>query len=406
MLAALAWRNLWRRPQRTLLSLLSVTLVSGLLVFVLSFQDGVYGQMKQTTLRIFDGYAELQASGYADDPTLDHAIAAPDELARQAQAVPGVSVAAPRVNGFAILASGPRSYAAVVVGVDPAREARISSIATTIRDGRYLTPSDTDAAVLGDLLAKNLGVRVGDKVTVLGSARDGSVAADVLTVAGIYHSGIPDLDRTILEMPLARAQATFQMQDAANTIALGGPSLAAVNHALPGLDALARRSGVTLMDWRALEPAMRAAIDLKYAASMLFYVSLVLVVAFIILNTLLMSVLERTREFGTLLALGMRPGQIGAMVWIELIALALIGCATGIAIGGAATLWLQATGIVFPIDPKLLAQFGVPSRLYPNLSLMSALAGPGALVAAIAIGGLLPFARVLRLTPALAMRGG
>jgi ABC-type antimicrobial peptide transport system permease subunit len=106
------------------------------------------------------------------------------------------------------------------------------------------------------------------------------------------------------------------------------------------------------------------------------------------------------------LALGMRPGQIGAMVWIELIALALIGCATGIAIGGAATLWLQATGIVFPIDPKLLAQFGVPSRLYPNLSVMSALAGPGALVAAIAIGGLVPFARVLRLTPALAMRGG
>jgi putative ABC transport system permease protein len=133
--------------------------------------------------------------------------------------------------------------------------------------------------------------------------------------------------------------------------------------------------------------------------------SLVLVVAFIILNTLLMSVLERTREFGMLLALGMRPGQIGAMVWIELLALALIGCAIGVAIGGGVTLWLQSTGILFPIDPKLLASFGVPSRLYPSLSLFSALTGPGALVLAIAMGGLVPFLRVLRLTPALAMRG-
>jgi putative ABC transport system permease protein len=405
MLAALAWRNLWRRPQRTLLSLLSVSLVSGLLVFVLSFQDGVYGQMKETTLRIFDGYAQLQAPGFADDPTLDRAIVRPEQLAQEAEGVPGVTVAAPRVNGFAILANGPRSYAALVVGVDPARESRISSIASTIQQGRYLTASDTNAAIVGDLLAKNLGVGVGGTVTMLGSARDGSVAADVLQVAGIYHSGIPDLDRTILEMPFARAQGTFQMQDAANTIALGGPSLGSVDRALPVLETLSRRTGVSVRDWQDMEPAMRDVIDLKYAASMLFYASLVLVVAFIILNTLLMSVLERTREFGMLLALGMRPSQIGGMVWIELLALALIGCAVGVAIGGGVTLWLQSTGILFPVDPKLLAQYGVPSRLYPNLSLFSALVGPGALILAIAIGGLVPFLRVMRLTPALAMRG-
>ena len=406
MLVALAWRNLWRRPQRTILSLISVALVSGLLVFVLSFQDGVYGQMKETTLRIFDGFAELQAPGFADDPSLDHAIASPDAVARQAEQAPGVNAAAPRVNGFAILANGDRSYAAVVVGVDPAREARIWSIPSTVTEGRYLAPTDSDAAVIGDLLAKNLGLSVGDKVTLLGSARDGSVAADVLRVVGVYHSGIPDLDRTILEMPLPRAQDAFGMQDAANTIALGGPSLRAVNRALPALAALAKRAGVDVRDWQAMEPAMRDVIDLKYATAMAFYATLVLVVAFIMLNTLLMSVLERTREFGMLLALGMKPGQIGVMVWVELFTLALIGCAVGVAVGGGVTLWLQSVGVIIPIDPKMLAQFGVPSRLYPALSAFSALAGPGALVAAIAVGGLVPFLRVLRLAPALAMRAG
>lgn len=404
MLAALAWRNLWRRPQRTILSLVSIAIVTALLVFMLSFQIGVYATMKETTLRIFDGYAQLQPHGYADDPSLDRTIEHPERLVQAAETVGGITTAAARVNSFAILANGQRSYGAAVVGVDPASEAKISSIASTIQSGRYLRASDTDSAILGDILARNLGLAVGGKVTVLGSARDGSVAADVLRVAGIYHSGIPELDRSILEMPLARAQETFGMTDAANTIALGGPSLGAVNRALPSLEALGRERGVAVRDWAAMEPAMRDAIDLKYATSLLFYLTLVTVVAFIILNTLLMSVLERTREFGMLLALGMRSSQIGAMVWIELIGLALFGCAIGLAIGGGLTLWLEHVGVVIPGLTKLLAQFGLPGRLYPTLTPFSAMIGPGVLLAAIAVGGVVPYLRVTRLTPALAMR--
>jgi len=404
VLAALAWRNLWRRPQRTLLSLLSIALVCALLVFMLSFQQGVYSQMKETTLRIFDGYAQLQPQGYADDPALERVMADPVRLARKAAAIDGIKVAAPRVNGFAILARGDRSYAAAVVGVDPAAEAKVSTLARRIAAGRYLRASDSDAAILGDVLARNLGVKVGDRITLLGSARDGSVAADVLTATGLYHSGIAALDRSILQMPFARAQETFGMQGAANTIALGGASLAAVDRALPRLAALADRHGVTVRDWRALEPALRAAVELDYATSMVLYATLVLVVAFIILNALMMSVLERTRELGTLLALGMRSGQIGAMVWAELLMLALGGALCGVAAGAAATLYLQHSGVVFAMDPRVLERLGVPQRLFPSLSWFSALAGPGALVGSIVLGGLIPYLRVHRMTPALAMR--
>jgi len=183
MLFGLAWRNHWRRPQRTVLSLISISIVTALLVFMLSFQIGVYAMMKQSTLRIFDGYAQLQPTGYADDPTLDRVIDNPDRIARQAITMHGVTTAAPRVNGFAILANGSRSYGAAVIGVDPASEMKISSIASTIRSGRYLRAGDSDSAILGDILARNLGVGVGGKVTMLGSARDGSVAADVLANA-------------------------------------------------------------------------------------------------------------------------------------------------------------------------------------------------------------------------------
>lgn len=401
---ALAWRNLWRRPQRTVLSLLSIAIVAALLVFMLSFQIGVYETMKESTLRIFDGYAQLQPNGYADDPGIDRSIASPEPLISAALRIPGVSVATPRINGFAILANGDRSYGAAVVGIEPRDEARISSIAHTIEYGRYLQADDQDGAILGDLLARNLNLAVGEKVTLLGEAHDGSVAADVLHVKGIYHSGIPELDRSILEMPFRRAQQTFAMENRASTIALGGYSLSDVNDALSDLNTLARDQNLAVLDWATLEPALADGIALKYATSLLFYLTLVTVVAFIILNTLLMSVLERTREFGMLLAIGMRPGLIGGMVWLELLVLALLGCAIGIAIGGSVTLWLEHVGVGFGSLGKLLAQFGLPSRLYPRLNWLSGTIGPAAILLAIAIGGIVPYLRATRLTAASAMR--
>ncbi len=404
MLPLLAWRNLWRRPQRTLLSLSSIALVVALLVFVLSFQRGVYATMKENSLRVFDGYAQFQPPGYADDPTIDRVIDNPAGMARDALAIKGIGAAAARVNGFAILAHGERSYGALIAGVDPQSEAQLSTIAATVREGRYLGNSDRDAAVLGEMLARNLRVSVGGKVSVLGAARDGSVAADVLKVVGIFRSGIPQLDRSILEMPLVRAQDDFDMTGRANTIALGGPTLGGVDAALPRLDALGARHGVAVLDWKALEPAMRDAIALKYAMSLLLYLTLVAVVAFIILNALLMSVLERTHEFGVLLAVGMRARAIGHMVWLELLTLALTGCAVGFAVGAGATLWLEQRGISFGSLSELLAQYGLPPRLYPLLDLVSALTGPLAVLVAIVLGGIVPYARIARLTPLIAMR--
>jgi len=404
MIFFLAFRNLWRRPQRTILSLLSIAIVSGLLIFMLSFQVGVYETMKQSTLRIFDGYAQFQPPDYADDPRLDRTIANPTSIAGLAQSVSGITAVSPRINGFAVLANGGRSYAAAVVGVDPSSEEKISSIAHVIRKGRYLQASDSAAAVIGALLARNLGLSTGSRVTLLGSAKDGSVATDVLEVKGIYESGVPELDRSILEMPFARAETTFGMNNAANTIALGGPTLSDVNAALPALAAIAHAHGLALLDWGNLEPALRDNLRLKYATSMLFYSTLVAVVAFIVLNTLLMSVLERTREFGMLLAIGMRPSKIGQMVWSELLLLAALGTGLGVAAGISGTLWLEHVGVLIPQFSDVLRQFGLPQRLYPELSLFSGLFGPAAIFAAILLGGLVPYARVRSLTAATAMR--
>jgi len=127
-------------------------------------------------------------------------------------------------------------------------------------------------------------------------------------------------------------------------------------------------------------------------------------VTFIILNTLLMSVLERTHEFGILLAIGMRPSAIGSMVWLELLSLALLGALIGIAIGGAIALWFAVHGIAIPGLGATLRQYGLPTRLFPTMSALSVLLGPTVITLAICVGGIVPYLHVRRLTAASAMR--
>ena len=116
-----------------------------------------------------------------------------------------------------------------------------------------------------------------------------------------------------------------------------------------------------------------------------------------------MSVLERTREFGTLLAIGMRPDLIGRMLWLELLLLAAIGVGLGVLIGGAAALWFEIHGIAVGHLEGLLAQWGLPGRLYPALSATSLLAGPLTIVASVAVGGIVPYLRIGGLQPRAAM---
>jgi putative ABC transport system permease protein len=405
MLAELAWRNIWRQPYRAALSLVSIAAASTITVFLLALQQGGYGTMEESVLRLVDGFAQVQPPGYVADPDLRKAIDDPAALIADLESVPGVAAAAPRAETYGILSNGSRSYGSGVVGVSAAEERKVTSLAATIVEGRYLESHDTDAVVVGSRLARNLKVGVGDKLTLLGAAADGSVAADILTVRGIFDTGAPEIDRQLIEIPLARFQSDFGMEGRVNVVALGGHKLSQIQSALPALRAVAGQHGLVVRSWTEIEPAFHDVILLDASFSLLLYASLVVIVVFIILNTLLMSVLERTREFGMLLAVGMRPNQIGRMIWLELLFLAGTGSLFGIAVGSAITAEIESHGgIPFSGAEALFAQWHMPSTLYPQLSLTSALAGPLAIAFAIAVAGLVPYSRVRRLEPVSAMR--
>ena len=401
---ALAWRNLWRQPRRTFLTLAVITLAGAVTVFLLALQAGSYATMKNNTLGVFDGFAQVQQPGYLDDPGIRRTIAHPEQLATKIGQSAEVGAVAIRGATYALLSRDQHSVGAYVVGVQPEVEAQVSSIAASLRFGSYLRPGHAAELVIGRALARNLGVSIGDQVTLLGTARDGSVAADVLTVRGIFESGVNDLDRRLVELPLDRFRADFAMDGLANTLVVSGHGLAQVQSALPAIRQLAEAQGLVVRSWDELEPGLEAAIRLDAGTSMLWYVSLVVVVVVLLLNTLLMSVLERTREFGVLLALGMRDGAIGRMVWLEMLLLLGIGLAAGMALGSGLAAWYGIHGMALPGAEGVFAQWGLPSQMYPQLSAFSLLTGPAAIALSTALAGVFPYLRIRRLRPVSAMR--
>ncbi len=403
MIASLAWRNLWRQPIRTALSMLGMGFASMLLVFMLSFQFGSYDIMKSSMLQISEGFGQFQPEGYKDDPEISKVIADPAALIADLRDIDAITAVTARTTGFVLMANGERSFAAAVVGVDPANEPQVSTLSTLVKQGRALTVEDTNAIILGDGLARNLRLELGDPVTMLGTGMDGSVAADVLTLVGIFNTGVPEIDRQIAQMPLDRFGEAFLMEGAVNVIAITGTQLYDIEQIEAELRDIAAKHGTVYLDWGEIQPAVKQAIALDMSTAMLMYSTLVIVVVFIILNTLYMSVLERTREFGMLLALGMKPSQIGRMVWLEMIFLSFVGTGIGVVLGIALTAYFESVGIAFEGLDEIYAQWGLPSRFYPNMTPFRVLLGPGVIVAAIAVLGIIPYRHVMGLEPVSAM---
>ena len=226
----MAWRNLWRHKRRTWLTATAMIFSNVLLVFMISLQFGSYEMMINNTLQAFSGHLQVQAEGYNDNPKMRNSV--PDILPlteRVRSALPGADVAA-RASAFALASSEERSFGIQVTGVQPAYEPAVSTIPGLVRDGRYLEDDRAAEIVIGSVMARNLKVAVGDEVTLLGSGRDGSFAAGVVTVAGIFESGMTDLDRSFAHLPFGYFQQTFFMEGHGHGVVV---SLAALGEVTP-----------------------------------------------------------------------------------------------------------------------------------------------------------------------------
>ena len=404
LILRLAWRNLWRHPRRTLLTAAAIAFSALLLVFMITIQLGAYDLATDTATRVFTGQIQVQRTAYLDKPKMRTSIPGAEKLAGNLRTATGLDAVAARAQGFALATSGTRSYGVPVIGVEPAREPGVSTLPGLIKRGRYLKDVRANEAVIGARLAKNLRIEVGQELTLLGGGRDGSVAATVVPVVGIFETGMPDLDRHLIQVPLGMFQEVFSMGDHAHVIVISGASLEkleTLHQRVAG--ALPADADLRVRGWPELIPGLKQLIEADTVQNWFTYIVLIVVVTLSILNTFLMSVLERTREFGILLALGATPRRIGGMVLLESFLLTAIGLLVGVVLGYLVALYFQRYGFTFPGMKELHAQFGLPGVIHPKITLVSLTLGPLVILLFTLLAALYPATRLRRLDPVEAM---
>ena len=403
----MAWRNIWRNSRRTLLTIAAIAFASMLLVFMLSFQLGCYETMINTSVKISTGHLQVQAKGYLEDKKMRLVIKDPDQVASVLETIDGIDSYTFRANGFSLVSSDKRTYGVVVTGIDPEREAAVSTIKSLIRKGRYLNADDTYAVLIGEHLSRNLKVDIDDELTILGQGRDGSIAAAVLTVTGIFDSGLDEFDRNIILMGLAGFQEVFSMGKSVHEAIIMADSLRDVAMVKQEIQNHFSTAGddtkLAVPDWMEIMPGLLQGIQMDLFSGIMMYIILIVVVAFSIFNTFLMAIFERTREFGVMMAIGTTPSRITKLVMFESICMTLVGILLGILGGSLITLYFQKYGISIAGTEDIFKEYGIPDRLYPRLSLISSTAGPLVVFLITFVSSVFPALKIRKLKPVDAM---
>lgn len=400
LLLPLAWRNLWRNPRRTVITVLVVSIgLWSILTFAVLLRAWSVSS-RDTTLKLMTGEGQIHAIGYRDDPTVAHRMASPAGALAKALHSANVKAYAARVRISAIVQSEYKTLPITLAGVTPKDEHSLSVIPKDIAEGRYLDGPEDGGIVLGRNLAKRLKTRVGKRVVVMAQDVNGKLAERAFRVVGLFTANQQTEDEFAFT-GVKTAQAFTGIRDDISEIAFETTGdevlptvLADLKRAAPKLD---------IQSWKTLAP-------LAYAVSTFFdeFIMMWLWVMFAlmaigIVNTQLMAVFERTREFGLLQALGMRPRLVLLDVALESTLLIGIGVVIGIALA-AASVQAFPDGLDLGFLGRGAELVGAGRILYPRIDV-----GDFALYSAIVWGlgivaTLWPARRASKVSPVEAMR--
>ena len=325
-LAAMAWRNLWRQRRRTLLTLSSIVFGAFLAVLFTALQDRSFADMIDTAARLGSGHVSIQHPEYLDRPSIVRTVKNTDELRELARQEPLVETVVERIVGQTSLATARDSFGAMFIAYDPANETdETMALAEGLVEGEMYVSADDDGIILGQRLAENLGVTLGKKVVYTTTNVDGDIVSGMGRLRGVIRTGAPSLDAGLCLLPINRVRQVlgYQEKEATHVAVFIGDSRASGEVA----ERLRARmpEGASALAWDEANAELAGFIAMKVGGARFMEIVIAILVAAGIFNTLFVSVMERLREFGIMLAVGFTPGQLFGMIMCESLWLALVG---------------------------------------------------------------------------------
>ncbi len=346
LLVSLAWRNLWRQRRRTLLTLASIAFGGFLTLLMTALQDRSFAEFIDNAARMGSGHVALQHPEFRDTPTLTRTVG--DTTAKRAvlEADPDAAHAVERVTGQAMVATAADSFGAFFIAYDPALEsADTLTFTRSVTEGQLFTRADEPGVVLGERLAANLDAQLGDKVVYTLTDRRGEIITGMQRLVGTVRTGAPSIDGALVLLPIGTLRTLVGYDPTeATQVALFLADGRATYDAAARIDPQIGPE-TAVLTWDEIQPEIRTFVAMKVGGSRVMEIIIGLLVAAGIFNTLFMSVLERTREFGIMLAIGYSPRQLFGMVMLESSFLAALGLVASAAVTGPVYYHLSRTGI-------------------------------------------------------------
>jgi len=391
----LAWRNIVRNARRSLITVSAVAVGLASLLFLWGFNDGVHNAMMRNLQQVIVGSLQVHAADFFRHPKLTRTV--PDaEAVRRLLENMGLQYTG-RLRTFALAAGEETSEGLILLGMDPVRETRTTQIASKISRGRFFGSGHVPECILGRTTARNLGLEVGDELVVLTEDRFHSLAAEKFRLVGIIDSGEMGIDRGLAIIPLPFMQRMLGMEGEVSewVVQLSPQQLEAVTARLR--QALDERYEV--LRWYDMYPMMKQWVDLENGFYYIFLSIVLIIVAAGIMNTVLMSMLDRIHEFGVMLALGCSRRRLAGMVLSESAILGLIGIGVGTLIGLALVGHFHGAGIDLSREMDTISRFYVDPVVHTEINTDHLADTVVAVLVAALLAGIWPALRAARLEP-------
>ena len=406
-LLKMAWRNLWRNPKRTLITLFSMTFGLTMMIVGYALSDGMLNQMVHYATLLGTGHVQVHHPDYLEDHSIYDSMDDPAALLAAVTST-GLGSASPRVFATALVSSGQQSAGGQLWGIDPDLESSVTELDQHLETGTWLTPGAKGQVVLGRNLAKTLSAGPGDEVVVLTQAADGSLGNALYTVSGTLKSIGERLDRGGVIMHIRDFSELLVMDSEIHEVAIRLNDPNELDWATLTLSKALDEEKYKVENWKQLFPELAEYLRLS-SSSMTIVLFIIFAVASLgIVNTQLMSLFERTREVGIMRALGMGPLSVVWLILLETVFLILMAAVTG---GIAGILWalrLEHVGWDISWMGGSFAFVGVAfdPHMYATLTSVAVIHSIVVMIVVVLMASLYPFIRAARISPVDAIGRG
>ncbi len=404
MFMTIAWRNLWRNARRTLVILTAIVIGVWSMILLGALMRGMMVQMVHNGIITLTGHVQVHHKGYHSDPVIENSMAHPEEVeAALKKALPPGSHWAGRVRVNAVASNAHHSAGVTLVGIDPAREAKVSFIGHAVSKGKYLTPADSRGILVGKALLKEYDTKKGFKLILMSQDTKKQIASRAFRIQGVFRAEMQATEKGFVFVTREAAQKMLGMGGALSEFSVWLPDDASPEQVAASLRKLLPADQYEVMTWKQLLPVLQAYVGLFDGFVLIWYVVVFIAMGFGIVNTTLMAVFERIREFGLLKALGMKPGWIIRGVVTESFLILVLGIIVGNALGFLCVGLLAHTGINLSALAAGSEFFGMSRVLYPVVAAQDVLSANLVVFLLGLLVSLYPAAKASRFTPIEAM---